>query len=431
MVVAILFFAANIAVNHVSSSELRKQVELARKAGIPLEPNDLRAKIDESENASPIIRKASRMGHDEFRVQIADFKRLFGNDHDLQIDLSRTDAVVRQLFPLTEIYRTASERRRLDFHRHWESGPTLLVTEYEDIKLGVRLLVARGDMRLRQGEIPEAFEDFQAAGRLTQLASQEPTVIASLEAVAGQSVIEAELERAIWRLGRRPDLFPKIEAVIQSFGQIEDMRHSLRGEIVLSRVALLTMGRGRYRDMFPSPAAPMTLTFGRYQFGRDLFDAYAIRYWRELWNSLPADPNDTRGAYLAMKQAERHLAHQQAWPYAYIKAASPTLSGAAQIISSELARRRVLLACAYLLSVGGTRPPAGAIDPFTGKALKVVSKSGRLVVYSVGPDGDDNGGTRRTYSNIDERYDIVAEYPHPPIPKSRTVGSLGWSRFQF
>ncbi|HEY3781829.1 MAG TPA: hypothetical protein VGL56_12150 [Fimbriimonadaceae bacterium] len=56
-------------------------------------------------------------------------------------------------------------------------------------------------------------------------------------------------------------------------------------------------------------------------------------------------------------------------------------------------------------------------DPFGGKPLHVKIAGDSFRVYSVGPDGVDNGGADRSESksyptfNGDEEYDIVAAYP--------------------
>ena len=115
------------------------------------------------------------------------------------------------------------------------------------------------------------------------------------------------------------------------------------------------------------------------------------------------------------------VAKQTDWSFAFAQVFGFSYQGLVVLEQSQLARRRVLDTLAGLLGrqsqgekfSGRLSPTIDHQDPFGKGTLRVLTKSGGFAVYSLGPDGTDQGRpplqSRSDFSNA--RPNIVAEYP--------------------
>jgi hypothetical protein len=144
-------------------------------------------------------------------------------------------------------------------------------------------------------------------------------------------------------------------------------------------------------------------------------DLACLNTYIELSRAMPSDPEDVMGMMKASTGVERELSAKMAAKdvrYALASMIMPGFGGFASTFGMDVARRRALTC--LLDGLGKTPRPAGLVtrgkdstDPYTGKPMVVRSSAKEYVVYSVGPDGRDDGGDPRPSF----RNDIVSYYP--------------------
>jgi hypothetical protein len=395
-------------------------------------PNDLRTTINENDNAAPLIQRADAIADGSSKHDVDAFgKALESKPISQARDLSPTYPILIKLQPLIERYREASRKKVLDFHREWERGPNVLFPEFSDMKLAVKLMAADADRRLKDNDVSGAFDELGDAARLARFTGQEPTMISALVQIAQDSIIDNELEHAMWKLGPRADLAQRVAGVIRQFGPPVDMRNALKGEMVMSRVALNMFATGEVKpsDFLGEESVPPALALARFRTFRAEMDAHTIKFYREMIASMPKDTTQTLDVEHALGQSDVKLQSLKGWQNVYVQIVSPVFMNAGQAIGTELALRRDLLNVADLLTERATNPAAFALlekganslDPFTKKPLLLITRPHHgFAIYSVGPDLQDDGGLRRNGYASGNNYDIVAEYPAPPAPPAAT-----------
>jgi hypothetical protein len=105
--------------------------------------------------------------------------------------------------------------------------------------------------------------------------------------------------------------------------------------------------------------------------------------WLPAVDALPVPPDDTRHL----------LSHRQAQTDRKVFEAAVRQQAVARTAVLAVACERFRLAHARWPETIAELPPADVTDPYTGRPLLLKRLGDGLVVYSVGPDGRDDGGT--------------------------------------
>jgi hypothetical protein len=156
-----------------------------------------------------------------------------------------------------------------------------------------------------------------------------------------------------------------------------------------------------------------------------------ITFWRRIFQALVSEQVDYAKTKAAMEAVEDTFIEPQnpAAPLTYM------LSAHVQAYTSrtevEAFRRILRTASAILNSWSTTRkfpkvaPDLGlsSADPFSLKPLIYKRTAAGFILYSVGKDGQDDGGQHRNPKDSEMPFDIVFEYPRPQVDRSG-LGSL-------
>lgn len=384
------------------AADLERQRSAARREGVPTEWNDVRRltpAVPDGENAA-ILYTAAFEG-----LKGAKGLNEFGNDRLLRAvaagnakpeELAAARKRLLADAPLLEEAKSASHRREIAFDHKWEQGFALSFPEFASFRTLGRALVLRA---MLAQDPASAADDLRAAARMRAHVASEPVLIASL---VGNG-LEGDVHRAIRHLARRGGFWPvALAPVLDDLGPIPALRRTLASEAVAGMRFDKELGDNdpaAFSGMDGSQA-PVVLRLIKVPVVRDAAMSRVYEYWRGVWAKLPGDPADFRAARTALA-----VPRGQGPSYVLLEFLLPVFEGFTEVNARSEADRR-LTREALALWKGETLRPEG--DPFGRGPLRLRREGKRWTLYSVGPNGVDDGGKPRA-KNVDRDYDLVVE----------------------
>jgi hypothetical protein len=404
------------------ANSLPQEIILARKAGMPLEPNDLRPKvpIPRDENAAVL-----------YKIHFPPVERIFNETKGLsnacrnlikgQPAMNETQAVAKALTdarePLAEIV-AASKRPECDFEYRYEQGFSILFPEFSTSRNVAMLLCAEAHEMADQGHVSEAYDLIASTVKLGRDIGKTPTVIAMLIELAIESIAMDEFNDLIQRSSRSDVLLAKARHTLAGFGPLGNLRTAFGGEVVMGLVSLKEIKSvGDLRsmtDMEPSdhhdsgPSLPEIVRLG--------FQSRFLHSWRQVFEALPVDPADWQGASTALKKVDHGIQRDSSLSNTLNRIFFPVFDQAADAIGHQQANRNLAITSIQLfqdhLRIGkfpSTLPSYGptSLDPFDGKSLRYTSSGSGFTIYSIDRDRVDNGGRKR---NKEQTGDLVRTF---------------------
>jgi hypothetical protein len=383
---------------------LSREIELDRKAGMPLEPKDIRPNppIPDDQNAAPLYRDLFR------RIEI-----VFTNYPNLRNGLStgmkgtgtskQRQDVERALASLdgTLITLAAVARKRpyCDFHYPFEQGGNLMFLELSRAKNAAKLLVAKAHFLGAQGRIADAYDLLGAAQSISRHVGQTPHLIAMLDQIAIDSTVMAEFNHLLQNSAGSAALLDKAQQTLDSFGAYANLRNAFGGEIVWGRLIMHKIHT--MHDL--AEAATSGGSGSNEPISPSMLQAFEVKFlsrWREVYEASSFDPNDWRRAYPAWKaigdrvEADHDL--DNTVTAMLFPVFLPALSVGTQQAKRNLAATSLRLMQVHLRTGAYpiTLPAYGpmALDPFDGRPLRYRRVGAGFKIYSIGQDFKDHGG---------------------------------------
>jgi hypothetical protein len=187
-------------------------------------------------------------------------------------------------------------------------------------------------------------------------------------------------------------------------------RMGLRSLESISQISAMGSGAEDSRPL------PFERQFMRSAKVKDAFDARYIEIYREVFRTLPRDAEQWEAAVEAMRRIERKVESDSSLSNTLNRIMMPVFTQAGEAVGQTIARRRVSQCAVRLLEMrlGGALPAKLpnfdkiSIDPFTGHRLIYRREGNGFIVYSVGRDGNDDGGIRTSKAGAGR--DVVAEF---------------------
>ena len=407
-VAAFLATAWNMSDLGRASRSLAAQRAAAKREGVPMEWGDLRRlapPVDVADNAAvPYARAFATL------QKASVFKGLKPDDLQKEIaagkakpeDLAKLRVALAAAAPALREVEEGSRRKGFSFDRQWEKGFSLVFPEYANARTAIRALVLRA---MTATDPAAAGRDLGAAARLRAHLGSEPTYIGTLVAVS----MENDVHAGVRFLGRRGGAWAKaVEPALADLGPLPDLRRVLAGEAVsgmhlgeeLARLGPQAFGFAG-GDGEETSSGPPALRLARFGPVRSAFEARVVEYWRGVYAKLPQDPLDWR----ALKAATQVPATQSGLSYTLLDLSLPVLTSLGDLPPQFEAQRRLSRAA---LDLWQGRAPALPADPFGTGPLGLRRDAKGWTLWSVGPDGIDDGGKKRAKAS-DVRYDLVVE----------------------
>jgi hypothetical protein len=384
-----------------ASGDLERQRAAAKREGVPTEWADLyrlAPTLPDEENAAipyglafDTLKKSGDFKGVKLQpliLSIADGSAKPTDVAALKVALKTTESVLT-------LAKEGATRKGVFFNRQWEKGAALLFPEYSYARHLAQALVLRA---MLSDNPATATDDLRAAARIRAHIGSEPVLIAELMA----NGIEADVHQGIRYLGRRGGAWTAAVApVLDDLGDIPPLRTTLASEAVWGAHFGDEIQRAGGIQGFSSMYGqiPAELRLVGFSPVRRAMEARVFEYWRNAWKALPDDPTDFRKASAALKAPTT----EKGPSYAMLQFLLPVFDQFAQSNARAEADRRLTRAA---LNLWMGKSPALPKDPFGTGPLRLNRNGSDWTLYSVGPDGLDQGGKARVKAN-DTTYDMV------------------------
>lgn len=325
----------------------------------------------------------------------------------------------------------AAKLKHLDWRADWSQGTYMDLAQGMPLKSMIRDLAIRAEIKIIEGDKAGALSDFRAMCRISEMSSQEPTLIAMLVSCALRAMVCTYARKFGSYMLNDSEFLYSLSNELAAVQSGPDMVNAIKGEAYFSVWHLRNMKQlGGWLKAISPPDDNMTeLDEPKYTgpFAMDgeikgiaakAMAVKAFRFFTDLQtilkkdqNWLTANPKITKRVNEAIKDESlsgRMLSFN-------VGIYEQILNAPAKNQATALATRASLMLMAFEAEGRGKLKISDLqgdwLDPYTGKALLSAWSGNSLKVWSVGEDGKDDGGATTNPSGFGPPLDIVAELP--------------------
>lgn len=401
-------------------STLDERLTKAASLGVPLSMQALRDRwpVAPEENAGELILRAIdeidevpkevRQSPAELQVALDQGKH---NDPEFRKRLAALDK------PLDTAVE-ASARPKLDFGRNWDLGYKLDLGDLGDTKQLVRYLGVRAQTRAAAGNLASSLDDFRACYRIGTLLNQDPTTLAMTTQITTITIVDVAVQKALPQFAKDSRALTMLREIVRSERKVGDWSRALIGEAYLG-VASIRAAQGwtDFAYMYSGDAGP-TNPFSqipkwiatdtvRNAFLSEYLSAVNEAFAREL------DPLALATAVEAMAMDLDNGKHPTTAIRSIMLPTFPIADDAfLKLDTIGHCLNALLDVCVFHAEKGrypATLKEAGAseLDPYKNGKLVYAVLPSKVLIYSFGRNGTDDGGLGRTGESGGSK-DIVA-----------------------
>jgi hypothetical protein len=392
--------------NNVAHTRLLAEIDALRALGVPTEASELDVAIDPSDNAATIYLKAIGVSKTIKRSDPPTLRP------DSQGRLTSAElAAYRSWVDANEVVlrllAEASERPSCSYGRNWELGPDLAMPEIAEMKGFTKLAVGRAHFAALDGDLGQSIRWLIVGLRLSEHI-REPSMIGQLASMSAEGYVQREFQHLLSTYGDN-DMFRERATSLVVPRPPPPIVNGIEGEVVSQRIAYESIIAGKQRsEAYPGDqvgSGPWVPTWVVYALKlpavRDSAETTIMRHLRVALATLKSEGATMKEKLDALSRFDDDLGSDESFPGRIANMFSPMLSGTANALRRTMTLRR-LSECGLHLwqskaetgsfpdSLDPTMP--WCIDPFSDKPLVYRREKDRFVLYSVGPNGKDDGG---------------------------------------
>lgn len=395
-------------------ADLARERAQAQKEGLPLDSAQLQRPLPPADqNAAPLYQQIGQILKDKplNLPRYADPMTAAYSYTPEQI--AAVEKILASRQDVLTLVHQAADRPQCVFQRDWKEGPALLFPEYAPMRASVRLLQTESFLIARQGRYSDAVANQARGFRIAEHAASDPILIAYFVGVACDALTLSGMKGILTLAGPNAAVDAQVQQAIATHRPRLSLRDALGGEMVVSQVGLhqmraadpqqateaftemLTMNdAGAVAPTRHAPAAPLTAPDRL--FVANLLDAIEAQQIAALRPFIAAGNSVT--AYRAAAAQEKP--QPPGSPIGlYTSVLLPVYDKLSVNAGRIQAQEQIAMAGAALLSAKaktGAFPdtlPTTFTDPFNSKPLAYRREGDNgFVVYSIGPDGNFDGG---------------------------------------
>lgn len=373
------------------------------------------AVVPDAQNAAPLYRRAFAALDADAAIKAQDSPLSAATTIDLASP-TVTDLLARHAATL-ELLRRAAARDTCRFERDW-TRPSLdmLLPELSSMRQAARLLVLQARRAAADGRVTEALGDVVRIGQIGRHAAGEPILISSLVGLAIDAMAVDTLAEVLPKLGKSDtaalgapefaDLVALPPATASHFYGEEAFGLSTFADLADSRLGVVNLPELVAVNQSPRPflfrILPLTLLYRVFFLEADLAGYRSVmRKYQQL--AAGSEPYLDVKKKIDAVEAELRNRSPGLMSSLIVPALGAVFRTQAQAVARHRAAAAVVAATKQRLDTGtipataealtATLLPPTSRDPFTAdRPLLVKRTDDALLVYSVGPDGEDDGG---------------------------------------
>lgn len=390
-----------VAINRAGAG-LDEDLARVRAAGLPTDASQVKVDVPPSTNAAPI--------YTDLRLRLDNDKDLAraagqagpGGLHLTADQIAEQRAAYAKVGSLITDYERAADLPNVDFDHHWEKGFSEMFPEFATMKQGARLLAAKAEYQSAHGDSTGALLSIRRCMNIAHQAGSEPVIIGMLVQIALTSIAMRSLNRIVTQHRDDPRFLASALKLVEDEGQLPNFKKALSGEFALSRTSIQSLRSAG--DISPDTeqdqSKMLDLMLKNPGMRRGL-EAKYVHSFADYLLALPDDPHQWKAAVDVSKKVDQQVNDDKSVWNMLNQMLFPVFSQAGLAVGRQqtilnLAALQIRLYQAKLAT--GHFPKdlkaygALAIDPFNGQELTYATDGTGFLIYSVGPDGVDDGG---------------------------------------
>lgn len=175
-----------------AQKEYKRQIDLARKEGIPITFAEVAAQITpvtDDKNAAPFYQK---LNDKRFSYSVDTGKVLGPARNPKDLDQAAAKALLQENSEHLQLIESGADLPGCDFHRDWTKGYALLFPELSNLKAGANLLSVRAHLGASQSDHKSAVRDVRRMTALARHSATDPLIIPRLVANSIQTIAARE-----------------------------------------------------------------------------------------------------------------------------------------------------------------------------------------------------------------------------------------------
>jgi hypothetical protein len=235
---------------------------------------------------------------------------------------------------------------------------------------------------------------------MSQMADDEPVLISMLVRIACEAIVEESIRKALTQHGQDPRWRAAAWEVLTILDRPLDFRAALTVEHRFACEGFDLVGKPdsffAMDDWNKSDEGRAVIVFTKLPRAREANESRIHDCYAEYVTNLETDKWDAQKMIAASVRMERYMESKTGISYRLAKIVMPVFSQAGKAIAKAYAQRNVLMQAIKILEDPTQKdlPLKGryALDS-DGQPLRVVADKDRRVIYSIGPNFKDDGGT--------------------------------------
>ena len=317
-----------------------------------------------------------------------------------------------------------------------------------EMKRAVQLLALRGQWKVTSGQFADGRKDLESAYSLAKSFGKSETFIGYFMGHSSFSSVDASVIKAASALkGNQAQLASLEKLLVESHSLDLSPKNALRGEalmhIAYTRNAdvLKEVSTSIFQDAFPGAMTRQSIDSGDPRsIGRRSLAVPFLELWAEVGESMKNAPDDQKKWFDALRRGVSKAMKRGRITASLVEFFTVYPDRVLDNLKSYKTLRLVnlsLLRGTRMKLEGRSRGEIEAameIDPYSGQPLVWKSTGSTFTVWSVGPNGADDGGISRadyrklmgsagTRAGGVEPYDVPATIPWKPEPKPSSTGA--------
>lgn len=301
-----------------------------------------------------------------------------------------------------------------EFNREWEQGFKVLFPEMARMKAFAKIAAFLASESAEARRYSESMGWLRMAMRIGRH-SREQTLIGQLVAIACEQIAFAELQSQISKHGADARFVQAARTFLSNLGDLPSIASGMNGEVAMMIVMADQIDRGEVKLSDLNPMQDTSALDFEQRSLNWLMTQKGVRYgvfakvlgrYRTMIARLRENPLDFRAQ--ASKELDQTFMADTSVTGKLASIFAPVFAQAETSVH-RLETTRRLTRCGLEVRARRTTPQAlasknaWAIDPFSGKPFVFRGTSESFAMYSVGPNGaDDGGGRTSTRSTTDD-----------------------------
>ena len=429
LVAAILLHVALLVASGLALRNARAEL---RAAGRPMHPDDIIPQdVPASENAAPLYETAFALLVSESvdGKELSSYVNSAGlefsldpdsNDKRIAFENALSNPTLVQAFNLI---RKASERPQCNFDLPYEQGALMLIPHVNGMLVAGRILSNQALLATERGDGQNAWQSAILALRMADSLREEPVLISALVRIAMFEMALASVQKVANAFPPDAETLEILDPLIAAADDLQPVLRAFDGERLFFGEWIFD-GNNVHRLIqdamavgLPSPQPRPIVWLFSYRPTRQFHHAAYLRILKQATSDIAIPLSQAHGAPETMQDRwYGGVLHSFVPAFYRTRVNTLKLQATARVTRTGIALLRHQAAHgAYPATLAEIDPrflPEIHLDPFTGQPLVYRPEGDGFLLYSLGENLADDGGTEESKDNRESKaFDVVWRMP--------------------